>query len=179
LKLWDITTKSCVQTFRAHSADCLNVDVLSDGQTFLSWGVDKTVLIWDVRAENPVRKWENMHTADVPCAKINFFESEFVTTSDDATARIFDLGSENKAPRLECLLSHRETNTGATDAAFSLNSDCIYVASSDHMAEMFEIQHGKSIGSLPHENRVSRLVVSPDGRFVATASWDTIIKTWK
>ena len=107
----------------------------------------------------------------------------FVTGSDDASCRLWDLRSSRELGKFcdEAVIH------GITSIGISKSGRIIYAGQDDYNCMMWDtfdpnkepLRLGSS-SSLPttHENRLSTIGVSPDGQAVCTGSWDTVLKIW-
>ena len=58
LKLWDVTSGSCLRTFEGHTDSVMSVCLSTDGRFALSGGNDKTLKLWDVASGRCLRTFE-------------------------------------------------------------------------------------------------------------------------
>ena len=49
IKMWDITSGSCLSTLRGHSDWVIGMAFSADGQWLISGSQDKTIRLWDAR----------------------------------------------------------------------------------------------------------------------------------
>jgi guanine nucleotide-binding protein G(I)/G(S)/G(T) subunit beta-1 len=69
--------------------------------------------------------------------------------------------------------------SASTSLAFSSTGHVLFAANEDYNCHLWCTQTAERINALQsHANRVSAVMTSPDGKAVATGSWDTIIKIW-
>ena len=57
IKMWDVNSGECVQTFSRHTESVTAIAWLPDGNYFISAGVDKTVLLWGVASGAVLSSW--------------------------------------------------------------------------------------------------------------------------
>ncbi|MEH2103519.1 MAG: CHAT domain-containing protein [Nostoc sp.] len=84
-----------------------------------------------------------------------------VTTSDDKTARIWDINGKQLAQ-----LQHQDE---VTSASFSPDGKLIVTTSDDKTARIWDI-NGKQISQLQHRDKVKSASFSPDGKVIVTGS---------
>ena len=96
-----------------------------------------------------------------------------VTTSEDNTAKIWDVAS---GKLLEELKGHEN---GVAQATFSSNGKKIVTASWDGTAKVWDVTTGNLLLNLKgHSDAVYHASFSPDGNKIITASGDSTVKVW-
>ena len=97
----------------------------------------------------------------------------FVTGSDDATCKLFDL----RADRELNTYAHDNIMCGITSAAFSVSGRVLFAGYDDYNVNCWDTLRGERIGVLAgHDNRISCVGISGDGIALATGSWDSLLK---
>src|SRR6266496_3248733 len=69
-------------------------------------------------------------------------------------------------------------NSSACPTGISLTDTLVATASKDHTARVWETSSGKQIARFTHDESVSAIAFSPDGKYLATASMDGIARLW-
>jgi len=100
----------------------------------------------------------------------------FGTGSDDSSCRLFDMRTFRQ-------LNHFFSDKilcGITSVAFSGSGRMLFAGYDDFNCQVWDVLTGNQLSTLnpPHENRVSCLGVTSDGRALCTGSWDTTLKIW-
>jgi guanine nucleotide-binding protein G(I)/G(S)/G(T) subunit beta-1 len=152
----------------------MSVSVFSDRNIFVSGSCDATAKLWDIREPGAVKSFPG-HESDIN--SVQFFPdgNAFGTGSDDSSCRLFDIRAYRQlnkyySDRILC---------GITSVAFSTSGQMMFAGYDDYNCYVWDTQLGVNVASLAgHENRVSCLGVSPDGRALVTGSWDTFLKIW-
>ncbi|KAF3832391.1 hypothetical protein F7725_026056 [Dissostichus mawsoni] len=156
----------------------------SDMQLLTSSG-DGTCALWDVESGQLLQSFHG-HTADVlsldlaPSETGNTFVSgyypsgdAFASASDDATCRFFDL----RADREVAVYQKDSVIFGASTLDFSLSGRLLFAGYNDYTINVWDVLKGTRASILfGHENRVSRVRVSPDGTALCSASWDNTLR---
>ncbi|CCJ30678.1 unnamed protein product [Pneumocystis jirovecii] len=97
----------------------------------------------------------------------------FGTGSDDASCRLFDVRADRE---LNCYASNN-IMCGITSIAFSISGRLLFAGYDDFNCNVWDVLRGDCVGTLQgHDNRVSCVGVSGDGRSVATGSWDSLVR---
>src|SRR5215216_5141363 len=94
---------------------------------------------------------------------------DLATVSDDKTARIWDLSSEDERMAL---------GDKVKDVAFSPDGKHLATASDDETARVWDAMDGSEVAALVHEDAVNGVAFSPDDKYLATASEDGTARIW-
>jgi WD40 repeat protein len=96
-----------------------------------------------------------------------------VTTSEDRTARLWDVQSGKMCHVLQ---GHLRRVTGA---AFSPDGRLVVTASDEHTVRIWDTASGREVFTLTgHQGLIRATAFSPDGQFVLTASDDGTARLW-
>jgi guanine nucleotide-binding protein G(I)/G(S)/G(T) subunit beta-1 len=178
--LWDIDRGLPKMTFKGHTADVMNIALLTDRSTpgsatsFVTVGCDATSRIWDIRTGKCTRIFVG-HDSDINAVDAFPSGEAFATGSDDHSCRLYDLRADRE------LMRYANTDMAAcvTSVSFSRSGRALFAAYDDTNVIAWDVLRAEQSGVLAaHEERVSSLAVSPDGNALATASWDSMAKIW-
>ncbi len=189
-QVWDIRSGVARVKPLKHDGPVLAVSLSRDGRSVLTGSFDETARLWtfsDLVME---------HTREVRVVALSLDGKTIVTGCNDNTARLWD--SDGK-PR-GIVLQHRRDVIGAAVMAAKFSpkdSNTVFTCSSDGTAQLWDVHTGKALcDPLKHDDPVSALAVSPDGRWLLTGSgnrssrngkaqlWDArsgkaCVRTWK
>jgi guanine nucleotide-binding protein G(I)/G(S)/G(T) subunit beta-1 len=178
--LWNVEQKTPVTIFTDHTGDVMSVS-LKPGAThentvFVSGSCDATAKLWDARTggKRAVKTFTG-HDSDIN--SVAFFPegSAFGTGSDDSSCRLFDIRAYDQVAKY----SDDKILCGITSVAFSNTGQMLFAGYDDYSANVWDTQHAKNISTLAqHDNRVSCIGMSGDGKALCTGSWDTLLKIW-
>ncbi|KAG1669114.1 Guanine nucleotide-binding protein subunit beta-5 [Nymphon striatum] len=175
--LWDVESSQMLQTFHGHFGDVLSLDLSPSetGNTFVSVGSDKMALVWDMRNGQCVQRFEG-HDSEINAVKFYPGGDAFVTGSDDATCRLYDLRSDREV----AVYTKNSLIFGVNSVDFSVSGRLIFAGYGDYTVNVWDTLKCTRLSILyGHENRISCLKVSPDGTALATCSWDNTLKVSK
>ncbi|XP_077568546.1 guanine nucleotide-binding protein subunit beta-5b-like isoform X2 [Stigmatopora nigra] len=173
--LWDVESGQMLQSFHGHTADILSLDLAPSetGNTFVTGGCDKKSNVWDMRSGQNIQSFED-HQSDINCVKYYPSGDAFASASDDATCRFYDL----RADRQVAVYEKDSIIFGASSVDFSMSGRLIFAGYNDYTINVWDVLKGNRISTMyGHENRVSRVRLSPDGTALCSASWDTTLRT--
>ncbi|CAH0724095.1 unnamed protein product, partial [Brenthis ino] len=174
--LWDVESGQLLQSFQAHAADVMALDLApSDmGDTFVSGGCDRAVLVWDMRSGHAVQAFDT-HLSDVNSVRFHPSGDSLASGSDDSCCRLFDLRADREVARYgkDSLLF------GVNSVEWSLSGRLLFAGYSDYTACAWDALRAARVCVLcGHEHRVARVQLAPDGTALSTASWDTTLRVW-
>jgi len=175
--LWDIEAAAAKAICTDHSGDVMCVSVYEQGNTFVSGSCDSSAKVWDLRTGKCVKTFFG-HESDVN--SVQFFPdgNAFVSGSDDSSMRLFDI----RAYRQVNKYASDKILCGITSVAFSQSGRLLFGGYDDFNFFTWDTMHAEVVKEkwdhAPHDNRVSCLQVSKDGKALATGSWDTFLKIW-
>jgi len=108
---------------------------------------------------------------------VQFFPdgNAFGTGSDDSSCRLFDI----RAYRQLHTYATAKILCGITSVSFSGSGKLLFAGYDDYSVVVWDTVCGTQVTTLAgHDNRVSCLGVSKDGKALCTGSWDTLLKVW-
>jgi len=171
---WDIETKQAKKTFNGHTGDVMSVSVYPDSHIFASGSCDATVRVWDLRAESAVKVFHG-HESDVNAVQFFPDGNAVGTGADDSSCRLFDIRAYRQVNRYV----NDRILCGITSVAFSASGRMLFSGNDDFNCYVWDTITGAMVMPLSgHENRVSCLGVTNDGRALFTGSWDSVLQVW-
>jgi len=173
--LWDVETKQPKAIFNDHSGDVMSVAVYDSKNVFVSGSCDSTAKLWDHRKHKQCVQTFQGHESDIN--SVQFFPDGncIGTGSDDSSCRLFDIRAYQQVNKY----ASDKILCGITSIAFSKTGKTLFAGYDDYSTYVWDTQLGSMVEQLQgHENRVSCLGVTDDGKALATGSWDTLLKIW-
>ena len=183
IALWNISSHSVINTFNDHSHDVQSIATQFkpgkggnvDKNVFISGACDAQAKLWDLRIGNGCVWTFEGHTSDIN--KIEWFPDNygFLTASEDSMLKLFDIRCLKE---LNCYFSESYNNP-CKDCDFSHSGRYIYASYDENpYCLIWDTISGKIIDELgPHASRLA-IKMAPNGKYLATAAWDSIIRLW-
>lgn len=173
---WDVSgsTGFVEQQFTDHEAPALDVD-WKDNTTFASCSTDKTVHICRVGVSRPLKVFTG-HRDEVNAVKWDPSGTLLASCSDDCTAKVWDVESDNSEP-MHDFKSHQQeiytvkwspTGQGSPNPA---KRSMLATASFDGSVRLWNISDGSCYRVFNrHRDSVYSVAFSPSGDFLASGS---------
>jgi len=173
--LWDVESKTPKAIFNDHQGDVMSVSIFDSQDIFVSGSCDSTAKLWDHRNKKACIKTFTGHESDIN--SVAFFPDGFAfgTGSDDSSCRLFDIRAYQQLNKY----SNDKILCGITSVSFSRTGRMLFAGYDDYNCYVWDTQLASLANQLVgHENRVSCLGVSEDGKALCTGSWDALLKIW-
>ena len=163
-QVWDARTGKGVGGPLQHGGGVNSAVFSRDGKRVVTASEDRAARVWDVASGNPVGD-ALRHTERVNSAAFSPDGRLVVTASDDKTARVWEAETGKPVgPPLQT------SDPVVLSAVFTADGRYV-VTASGAVAQVWGTGTGKRVALLRHDDRVSAVAVSRDGRRVATSSW--------
>jgi WD40 repeat protein/serine/threonine protein kinase len=171
VKVWDAESYQVLHTLRGHEAIVVGIAVSPDGRLVASASRDRTVRIWEVATAREVHtcrghEWHVTGVAFTP-------DGRLVSLGGEGVVKVWDVATGQET------VSWREKDPMGSDA-LAVSPDGAHVAVARSRGVIIRsLADGQVVHSLQgHFMPVWNLAYSPDGRRLATASWDNTAKLW-
>ena len=172
--LWDTEVEMVTNELCGHTDAILSLAVAPDKKILVTGGYDGVAKVWDVRIKDCTHTFQ-AHESEIH--DVAFFPNgmAFATASEDNTCSLFDLRADQK------LLTYVDDTVSCAvyGIDFSKGGRLLFAACDDGTTRLWDTLKGMCVGGLyGHTANISEVIVSPDGKAVATSSYDTTIKIW-
>jgi len=171
IQLWDVRTGRPIgQPLRGHIEDVWAVAFSPDGNSLVSGSQDNSLRLWDVRTGKPIGQPLRGHTDDVRSVAFSPDGKRIVSGSYDRTIRIWETNTE-KYVEQSLQKSKRQLNLLASTPKRR-------IARGSRKRTRRLKNAIKPLVLRGHEAEVRSVVISPDGKTIASGSWDRTIRLW-
>jgi RNA polymerase sigma factor (sigma-70 family) len=175
--LWDVGTGKQLHVLKGHQQQVPSVAFSADGQILASASHDRTVRLWDVATGQERRRFTHQERDDDAIQTIHFVPKHpWLVTGGLRTIRVWDLSTGKEVRRFRghfCLC----------DCPVTLSPDGTKLASrnGDEQGQilLWDLQTGKRLcPPQGHQRPIGSVAFSPDGKTLATGSWDETLRLW-
>lgn len=179
-KLYDIASGSTspIMTFDGHTNNVTGVQFHCDGKWLATCSEDGTVKIWDTRAPTLQRKYD--HRAPVNDVVIHPNQGELLSCDQNGSVKVWDLAENACTHELvpeedAAIRSLSVASDGSMLVAGTQKGNC-YVWSMINQRDVTKLQPITKFQA--HNAYLTRCVLSPDVKQLATCSADTTVRIW-
>ncbi|GAB7330384.1 hypothetical protein MBLNU13_g02005t2 [Cladosporium sp. NU13] len=184
VKLYDIrsTNPAAVLTFEGHTGNITGVAFHCEGKWMVTSSEDGTVKIWDTRSGHIQRNYS--HGVPVNDVVIHPNQGELISCDRGGNVRIWDLG-ENKCSHQ--LVPEDDKSVASVTVATDGSLLCAAVSNSVHGSVfVWRLITVRDVTTLipvtkyrAHGTYITRVLLSPDVRHLATCSADHTARIWQ
>ncbi|KAJ3055222.1 TOR complex subunit lst8 [Rhizophlyctis rosea] len=180
VRLYEIQTNqpNPITSFDGHTGNVTAVAFQSAGRWIVTGSEDGTIKIWDVRAPGIQRDYELK--APVNDVIIHPNQGELISCDQNGAIKVWDLGENTCTHEL---LPEEDTParsvTMASDGSILVaanNKGNYYVWKTRNKGDMTDLEALTKITA--HNKAITKCVLSPDTRYLATCSADSTVKIW-
>ena len=171
ISIRDVETGSIVSgPFVGHEHEITCLAFSPDDKSVASGSVDGTICVWSTQTGMLVAGPLEGHQYQVNCISYSHDGTFIVSSSDDNTIRLWEVG--RTPPQIRMYKGHY--------VAFSSDDRWIVADSDDHTVRVLDVKTGDVVvGPLKgHVNTIRSVTISPDGKHVASGSYDWTVRIW-
>jgi WD40 repeat protein len=178
MRIWDMATGKETNQLRANTWVTTSVAFSPDGRHLVEGSMDTTVRVWDVATAQVITRLEPRHTGQVMSVAFSRDGSLLASAGGDRTVRLWQKGGDARTWTLRKLLS--DPTGGVESVAFSPGKELrLAWGGTGGTVKVWDERTDQTHVLLGHTNWVESVAFSPDGKYIASASWDGTVKIWK
>ncbi|CAD5209005.1 unnamed protein product [Bursaphelenchus xylophilus] len=170
-EIYDHSIKEDIVEFTGHLGPVYSLSYSPDRRLLLSGSRDETVRLWSIemRRNLLVYRMDSPVLSSVFCSRGYYFAAS-------TASKLVSLYSSERIHPLRLFSSAQEDVTGLD---FHPNCNYIVGGSDDHEVYVWDVLNANCVRKFTgHKAPVHTVKVSPDGRFVLSASTDGILNIW-
>ncbi|MEM9888245.1 MAG: hypothetical protein AAF849_20290 [Bacteroidota bacterium] len=173
--IWDAVTGSRVQTLIGHNDNVTSVSFNPDGTKVVTGCGDHLIRTWDIKEGN-LELLLSGHTDEIWDVKWSENGVFIASGGWDNKVRVWDAKSG------EQYLTMPGHVTDVWSVAFTLDHQSLVTCGGDRRVKLWDLSSGeliKDLSGTTHTSDIEEVTISPDNKFVASASRDGSIRVWE
>lgn len=171
--VYDVKSKALIKRIsNGHSQTILTIDLSEDGNLLASGGLDRLVVIRNIRTDEIIRKLDYHHGV-ITTLNLSPDSHLLATGSSDKTVVIFDL------PGGKIVFRFADFESDITKVKFSPDGQILAVASLDKQIRLYDSKSGQLIARLDgHKNSVRDMCFNKEGTRLFSCGDDSRLIIW-
>ena len=191
VRLWNVKTGDRISELREHTKDITDISVL-DRNIFAASSYDGNCSIWDLRTSKLIYRYIG-NNQDILSVAFHPSGNSLAIGNEIGDVSIYEMRAMAEITKFSMVDEEKELNEEKTDESdgntlntispeirslsFSKSGRLIYASFKDKVVEWDTLKN-ECISKIHHSNVVSSCAISPDGKALATACWDNMVRIW-
>ncbi|CAG8447157.1 3095_t:CDS:2 [Cetraspora pellucida] len=180
IRLYDINSSNPnpITSFDGHVGNVTAVGFHCEGKWMVTGSEDGTLKIWDTRAPSIQRNYD--HKAPVNDVAIHPNQGELISCDQKGSIKIWDLGENTCTHELI-----PEEDIPMRSVTVAIDGSMLVAANNKGNCYVWEMSNNRDLTDLEplttfsaHKKYITRCLLSPDVKHLATCSADTTVKIW-
>lgn len=178
IMLWDLESGQRIREYPGHDDSVLALAFSADGKRFLSGSYDNTMRLWDLESGQILRTFSGF-TFDGVYAVAFSPDGKNAMAQEGMIKRVFVWDLETGKAVLETAKNGLTNHWCDPPARYSPDGKLIAYADNFGVMHLISSTTGEEIGILTgHSGMIWAMAFSPDGRQIASGSYDGSIRIW-
>jgi WD40 repeat protein len=177
LSIWDIESGKPLRILQGHTQKVLCCDVSPCGRYIVSGSADGNLYVWEVESGEIIASTRLCRPNEISNDR-GVSKCEFSVTGESMAART--INDDHGCHLVSINNSFQAVHEGEADSwVYFPDGKYLVMAQDDCTLQLYNACTGEKIGPIgSHGNSIIDLAVSGDGRWLASASRDQIVKVW-
>ncbi len=171
IKIWDLDSGSCLKSWQS-SASIYRIALSADDQTLACSGENGSLLLWDVRTGQLLKKLIG-HVGHVLGVAFQPQGTLLASSSFDSIIKLWDLTTG------ECIHTLTEHTQLVWSVAFNVLGTQLVSTGFDTLVKLWDVETGYCLQTIQAHSRAAvEGLSSPDGQFIVSSSQDLTVRIW-
>jgi hypothetical protein len=178
VRVWNVSDGALVRSWTGHTDAIYAVAISPDGKTLATGSYDQKIILWNLADGKRLRGLEG-HNGAVFALAFRPGGKVLASASADRTVKLWDVETGKRLDTRPESLKEQQT------IAFSPDGSRLFAAGVDNRVRAWQISPTAVEGTnslldahFVHEGTVLRVVVSANGKWIATSGDDRAVKLW-